>query len=200
MKLRVYLMSAVLGLVSMSVNAAWIESADVTSGVSLTNEGQSISFKFTPGVVDKLWWSNDANPGDFANQNASTIASEINEVVGVNTVNFATDFVAAGDYKKAGSGFTAMRGKNAGTISLNNSFNFLAIHLGTNELFFKLLSPVNTFSIFDIESSRGNGAGLSNFRAFNTTPPNAVPVPAAVWLFGSALAGLVGTSRRKQKK
>jgi hypothetical protein len=189
MKLRFYLMTAVLGLASISVNAAWIESADVTSGVSLANEGQSISFSFTPGVVEKLWWSNDGNPGDFANQNASTIAAEINEVFGANTVNFATDFVDQGNFN----------GGDAGAISLNNSFNFLAIHLGTNELFFKLLSPVKEFSIFDIVGSRRNGAGLSNFRAFDTTPPNAVPVPAAVWLFGSALAGLVGTSRRKQK-
>jgi len=28
--------------------------------------------------------------------------------------------------------------------------------------------------------------------------PAAVPVPGAVWLFGSALVGLIGTSRRKQ--
>ena len=28
-------------------------------------------------------------------------------------------------------------------------------------------------------------------------PPPAVPVPAAVWLFGSGLIGLVGVARRK---
>jgi hypothetical protein len=28
-------------------------------------------------------------------------------------------------------------------------------------------------------------------------PPSQVPVPAAIWLFGSAMAGLVGFSRRK---
>ena len=31
------------------------------------------------------------------------------------------------------------------------------------------------------------------------TPPPAVPVPAAVWLFGSGLLGLVGVARRKAK-
>lgn len=37
---------------------------------------------------------------------------------------------------------------------------------------------------------------LANTPAANTV--NAVPVPAAVWLFGSALAGLAGFGRRKQ--
>lgn len=32
-----------------------------------------------------------------------------------------------------------------------------------------------------------------------TEPPSAVPVPAAVWLFGSGLIGLVGVARRKKK-
>ena len=33
---------------------------------------------------------------------------------------------------------------------------------------------------------------------FNFTAPAAVPVPAAVWLFGSGLLGLVGVARRKK--
>ena len=31
-----------------------------------------------------------------------------------------------------------------------------------------------------------------------SSPPNPVPVPAAVWLFGSGLLGLIGISRRKK--
>ena len=30
------------------------------------------------------------------------------------------------------------------------------------------------------------------------TPPSAIPVPAAVWLFGSGLLGLAGLARRKK--
>lgn len=199
MKFKFYMIAVLVGfgLISGNANAAWLDSIDVISPVSLTNDSQSISFKFAPGTVEKLWWSSDANPDDFANQNVTTIANEINDIFGAGTINLPSDFVAQGDYNALGSGFSGSNDRN-GTISLNNSFNFLAIHLGSNELFFKLLSPVDTFSIYDIESSRGNGAGLSNFRAFNTAP-SAVPVPAAIWLFGSALAGLVGTSRRKQK-
>jgi hypothetical protein len=34
---------------------------------------------------------------------------------------------------------------------------------------------------------------------FNLQGVSAVPVPAAVWLFGSSLLGLVGIARRKKK-
>jgi hypothetical protein len=37
-----------------------------------------------------------------------------------------------------------------------------------------------------------NIADLSNVRAFSV-----VPIPAAIWLFGSGLLGLIGIARRK---
>jgi len=44
----------------------------------------------------------------------------------------------------------------------------------------------------------GYGANaLGQAHAFLLTP-SAVPIPAAVWLFGSALAGFIGFNRRKQ--
>lgn len=44
-----------------------------------------------------------------------------------------------------------------------------------------------------------NAVNASYGGNINISPVGAVPVPAAVWLFGSALAGLVGVGRRKQK-
>lgn len=41
------------------------------------------------------------------------------------------------------------------------------------------------------------GSGCMS-QSYSTFAPTAVPVPAAVWLFGSGLAGLIGFSRRKQ--
>ncbi len=45
----------------------------------------------------------------------------------------------------------------------------------------------------DFTNNGGNIAALSNVRAFTV-----VPVPAAVWLFGSGLLGLVGIARRRR--
>jgi hypothetical protein len=44
------------------------------------------------------------------------------------------------------------------------------------------------------------GKDLSNMSAYTKTnlPPDFVPVPAAVWLFGSGLLGLVGVARRRK--
>jgi hypothetical protein len=38
-----------------------------------------------------------------------------------------------------------------------------------------------------------------NFNANLTATPDPVPIPAAVWLFGSGLLGLVGVARRRKK-
>jgi hypothetical protein len=48
------------------------------------------------------------------------------------------------------------------------------------------------YTLGDFLNGGGNIADLSNVRAFN-----AVPIPAAVWLFGSAL-GLLGWTRRRK--
>ena len=42
------------------------------------------------------------------------------------------------------------------------------------------------------------GGFNANFNLNGITPTNAVPVPAAVWLLGSGLLGLVGVARRKK--
>lgn len=45
----------------------------------------------------------------------------------------------------------------------------------------------------------GNAGSMGGFAvSLDIAPVSAVPVPAAVWLFGSGLVGLVGVARRKQ--
>ena len=59
-------------------------------------------------------------------------------------------------------------------------------------LFFDMPSMGN-WDVLELENNGGNVPGLSNIQAIHV-----VPIPAAVWLFGSALIGLVGLRRRQQ--
>jgi hypothetical protein len=61
--------------------------------------------------------------------------------------------------------------------------------------------------VVDSEQSNFSGVFTSDFSGEAkgtmgppTVPPSAVPVPAAAWLFGSGLLGLVGIARRKKAR
>jgi len=75
-------------------------------------------------------------------------------------------------------------------------------------------TPPTSGQVWMMASTDGNGDGINgipmavggpfagfnaNFNATMAPTPDAVPVPAAVWLFGSGLLGLVGIARRKKK-
>ena len=77
------------------------------------------------------------------------------------------------------------------TVMLDGGFGWSRT-LGS-EPFAQVLASVTTLA-FDLEVSSLTGleAGLDNVRL------NPVPVPAALWLFGSGLLGLIGIARRRQ--
>ena len=54
------------------------------------------------------------------------------------------------------------------------------------------------FIEFTLGAGGVNAMSISGFVDSNGTAESVVPVPAAVWLFGSGLLGLVGVARRKQ--
>lgn len=84
------------------------------------------------------------------------------------------------------------------------TYNYLAVHAGNYELLFDFgKAGVAAGTAFNISTS-GKSVGLSNFRAYSdlakvVNPPttSTVPVPGAVWLFGSGLAGLAAMRRKK---
>ncbi|MCB1697978.1 MAG: VPLPA-CTERM sorting domain-containing protein [Halioglobus sp.] len=79
-----------------------------------------------------------------------------------------------------------------GLVATSSNFNWVA---GTgNSAAFAVIS--NSASGESLSCAIGVGSGTaSNCSAIT---PSAVPLPAAVWLFGSALLGLVATARRRQ--
>lgn len=71
-------------------------------------------------------------------------------------------------------------------------------------IFTSLLAPgasidgANIYECFDESCSSFTGAGSAVSHVPGTWTVTAVPIPAAVWLFGSGLLGLVGISRRRK--
>lgn len=89
-------------------------------------------------------------------------------------------------------------GSTSVTGILGNSLEFLLYgHTGnvTSSPFGSSYSPTDVFANLLGTWALGND-GLLTYNGANAA---VVPVPAAVWLFGSALLGLVGVGRRKQQ-
>jgi len=72
-------------------------------------------------------------------------------------------------------------------------------YFGVNDFRLTLIDGGNTFSFFGYTVDTGTfGQGPGWNTTSGTSSLSAVPIPAAVWLFGSGLLGLVGMARRKQ--
>lgn len=59
------------------------------------------------------------------------------------------------------------------------------------------ISSSTAFTTIEFRGIANDGFGMDNVM-YSTAPVSAVPVPAAVWLFGSGLIGLAGIARRKK--
>ena len=85
----------------------------------------------------------------------------------------------------------------------SNSYDNLDGSTASNSVLFPteltlLENQTYTFS-YDLTANLPNNSGVTGFTALTVADAtNVVPVPAAVWLFGSALMGLVGIRRRRK--
>ena len=132
-------------------------------------------------------------------------------LVSLNGSGAATDGPTPGDYSKA---FT-FTGTTSGTWSFDPT---KVTGLGTNPVLFPTLLLVNAASQWYYTSvanaisgswsvspitNPGGTPGVSHLAIFDTgTPPSAVPLPGALLLFGSVLAGAggVAAARRRREK
>lgn len=85
--------------------------------------------------------------------------------------------------------------------NLDNSSNYITAGIINNgggnwSILPPVLLGINSPLFVRLSGAGTNGQYALNIQ--NAGSPSAVPVPAAVWLFGSALMGLVGVSRRKK--
>ncbi len=122
-------------------------------------------------------------------------------------VNFALDTNPA-NFPEGGPSFIEVASADAaggGVNEIPNGINaigefldFAALYSGSNN-FESVISAINAgdFKIGLQTRDNPRGGNPSTDRWLNATPVNAVPLPAAAWLFGSALLGFIGLGRRR---
>ncbi len=213
MKFKLLMMPGllVLNLFSVGANASTFLPLTVTtgSGNNITYNGASYHFEpsTTPPIIGVYGWDG----GNIENQNEENIGNIIND-----TFKIKAEFKEKGDFddKKKDDSDDKKKDdsddkKNGGldnddstdlqSIATSDPYNYLAVHVGGGELLFRFYDTFN--GPFKIQKTDGTGGGLSNYRSYlgpEIHAPTATPVPAAVWLFGSGLVGLIGI-RRKSK-
>ena len=84
---------------------------------------------------------------------------------------------------------------NGGALGNSGETNFIGngVDWATYNLDYTIDSAADSFKIVLVS----NSSGVTSFDNVGINVPSAVPVPAAAWLFGSALAGLVAVRRNK---
>ena len=91
-----------------------------------------------------------------------------------------------------GETYTSMTKDETGTETFTSNAEYILIKIGRgpNVGLIRNALAGNMFTF----TATGQGAGLSHVTEFGQV--SAVPVPASVWLFGTALIGFIGFSRR----
>jgi hypothetical protein len=195
-----FILLALVLTFSSQIQAVTLTFDDVPGGSVQNSTGpmptyNGFSFSSTLHWVDVEGppsWDFGAHSGDF---------SILNNYGGVGTIIDAgdSDFTFDGVWAKrwntspnsggADSLFGTISGYNNGgevwsvNTSLNGSYEFYAAQLGL---------------IDELRMDFGSGFLVDDLSLNGLTSPSAVPVPAAVWLFGTALIGLVGFGKRRK--
>jgi hypothetical protein len=188
-----FVAAAFLGLVAVSGSAF----AAPVSYTTINDLDGSFSFQGGNGTINVSYSGASpvgivTRPGISGAQNYESIGNEVKSIFNVNSFT-------------GGDQVDSLGGGNTATFVTSVVYQYLAVHLGQGEIFFDFgAGGVAANTAFSLSSS-GKGAGFSNFRAYSTnavtpvTPgstPTATPIPAAAWLFGSGLAGLLGFRRK----
>ena len=198
--------------ISSSAQSAVIDFQDVSSG-SCAGQGNSVTsrgFNFTGNSSDPALWTCDA--GVIGNNTSAALIDanslSIVTMTAADSSPFSLQSFYAGSrmnyqqqtvssYYGLSTGIDVVGTKAAGgTVTQSFNFNYLDFDKFTLSLGFQGLSSVKFTSI---------GGGRTEFLIDDITVnpvaarPSVVPVPAAVWLFGTALIGLVGFGKRKSK-
>jgi hypothetical protein len=187
------LIAAALVLLPLS-QAAY--SATITNGnfsAGLTGWSAQGNVSTSSGYAVLSTAGSGESTGGFGGTNGSILSQAINASAG-DTISFSYNFLA-GDYLPYND-FSLVVGDSNNLLS-----NIAAVgdYGTTGWSTYSFVATANFTNLFFIISNSGDTAADSSLYIDNVTVTN-TPIPAAVWLFGSALTGLVGIGKRRQTK
>jgi hypothetical protein len=189
---------ALFGLSVSSANAAlctdlttdWDISLDFGSSPEITpadapitnqysNAGCKVDFKSKGNGLKR-------NPGGF--------------LTGFNDFGNSFDILFSNDVTEAQFWFNTIPGESVFTILLSNGVpDIVPIETGGGAARTQVFKyPDLTFDQITVNVMAGNGNFQFDDLQFNEALPSAVPIPATVWLFGTALIGLIGFGKRRK--
>ena len=168
--------------------------------MSASNAWAATCGKFTlnadPGSTGSVTCS--TNSGNIHYQGSNNVVESPSGIVLFSGVTDLTGSIS-GIYNNA-----PRNSSNFGTFSiLANVWDswdsiYLALKQGNGYGLFLLSKSITTGTW---HTAPGKGTGLSHYLAFGGTPATTeVPLPAAFWLFGSAVAGLMGAFKKRSKQ
>jgi hypothetical protein len=191
---------------STSANAALISDFDLTTFDFDITSIAGTSPYIASGTSNGIGWS--ISPTGYWLSRTVT-----NGTFHFSALPVATDNLhASGDYtitfdSKVGSLLVAL-GNNDFTDSINFgltasdstgvTFSGTQVVLNNSSGGLVLFENINSLSIQNFNTNGITDGYDLAFHAVSAVPVPAVPVPAAVWLFGSGLIGLAGAARRKK--
>lgn len=147
---------------------------------------------YSPSPANEIWYYN----GNLTPQNYSSIQSNVETQFGL--ASGSLTYVSGCDLPTSictgGSGGTTSGSHYTNTFTSNYAYDYLAVHWGGGEFLFHWSIPVAAGTVFEIG---GLPKGLSDYRAFSSGV-SPVPLPAAAWLFGSALLGFTVVANRRR--
>lgn len=178
-------LAAFLGATKSTDNVVWTVMAGDRSSTAATLGAQRALFTST---LDLSGVSTNA----FTNANISTFTSKLNTFTnGVNTL------YAGGNTGSEGYAGTGTIGETNSAASWVSASFGNGASIGTAQMMYMFA----TNGAGNASASNVYVGGLINIDSAGnitvTNPMSATPIPAAIWLLGSGLAGLVGIGRRR---
>lgn len=188
---RLLLLSAILTvLFSTTAQAATVLQLDPMGGAISGLPGSTIG-----------WGFNLSNTENFLVVTSAAFES-------ATTLGTFTDFISASNFFVVGPApsastvwaqtFNASTQTGIGSFTINPGAAAGSVTNGQIVLSYDLFSRSPVDALFNPDTDTLSNGNLVTASASVSVPGTIVPLPAAVWLFGSALVGLVGIGWRRQ--